>query len=273
MKKYSIRQIADLVEGKALINAPQNESIDELLIDSRKIARAASSLFFAIKGDRHNGHNFVESCLLAGVHNFVVTGIEPEWQNAVANFIVVEDTLAALQKLAGEHRRQFSLPVVGITGSNGKTIVKEWLFQLMRPDKNIVRSPKSYNSQTGVPLSVWQIDSDHEIALIEAGISQPGEMEHLQKIIQPTIGIFTNIGTAHDEHFENLSQKVREKLQLFASNDTLIYCKDYNAVQSEISTAEFLPQKLKLFTWSKKVKADLQIGRISKGSETEIQGV
>jgi Alr-MurF fusion protein len=272
--EYSIQRIADIIEGKAFVNAPQNILIEELLIDSRKIARAATSLFFAIKGDRHNGHNFVESCLLSGVHNFVVTTIEPEWQNAKANFIVVKDPLAALQKLAGEHRSQFTLPVVGITGSNGKTIIKEWLFQLMRSDKNIVRSPKSYNSQTGVPLSVWQINSEHELALIEAGISQPEEMERLQKIIQPTIGIFTNIGTAHDERFESLSQKVLEKLRLFSSCNTFIYCRDYNAIHSEISSAEFLPKKLRLFSWSKKLKADLQIGRISKNpNETEIQGV
>jgi alanine racemase len=274
LKEYSIQKIAEIVEGKAVINAPENTSVEELLIDSRKIARAASAVFFAIKGDRHNGHNFVESCLLAGVLNFVVTKIEPEWENATANFIVVKDTLGALQKLAAEHRSQFNIPVIGITGSNGKTIIKEWLFQLMRSDKNIVRSPKSYNSQTGVPLSVWQIDAEHELALIEAGISQPDEMDRLQKIIQPTIGIFTNIGTAHDERFESLSQKVTEKLKLFSSCNTLIYCKDYNAIQSEITTVNFLPQKLKLFSWSRKTKADLQIGRISKGNnETEIQGV
>jgi Alr-MurF fusion protein len=274
LKEYSIEKIARIVEGEAVINSPQNILIEELLIDSRKIARASTSLFFAIRGDRHNGHNFVESCLLAGVLNFVVAKIEPEWKSANANFIVVEDTLDALQKLAAEHRNQFTLPVVGITGSNGKTITKEWLFQLIRADKNIVRSPKSYNSQTGVPLSVWQIDSEHELGLIEAGISKPEEMERLQKMIQPTIGMFTNIGTAHDEHFINLSQKVREKLKLFSSCNTLIYCRDYNAIHTEVTSSDLLPQQMKVFTWSKKVKADLQVGRISKeASETEIQAV
>jgi alanine racemase len=274
LSEYSIENIAAILEGSAFVNAPDYTIIEELLIDSRKIARAASSLFFAIKGDRHNGHNFVESCLLSGVQNFIVDKIEPEWKNAKANFVVVKDTLAALQKLAANHRSQFTIPIVGITGSNGKTIIKEWLFQLMRADKNIVRSPKSYNSQTGVPLSVWQINSEHELALIEAGISQRDEMERLQKIIQPTIGIFTNIGAAHDEHFENLSRKVVEKLKLFSSCNTLVYCKDYNAISSEIASAEFLPKELKIFCWSKKLKADLQIGRISKSAnETEIQGV
>lgn len=274
MKEHSIEKIAGIVEGKAFINAPDNTLVEVLMIDSRKIARASTSLFFAIKGDRHNGHNFVESCLISGVRNFVVAAIQPEWENAKANFIVVKDTLAALQKLAAEHRSQFSIPVIGITGSNGKTIVKEWLYQLLRADKNIVRSPKSYNSQTGVPLSVWQINSEHELALIEAGISQPDEMGRLQKIIQPTIGLFTNIGTAHDEKFESLNQKVIEKLKLFSSSDILIYCRDYNAIHSEISQADFLPEKLKLFSWSRKLNADLQIGRISMNhNETEIQGV
>jgi alanine racemase len=274
LKEHSIEKIAGIVEGKAFINAPDNTLVEVLMIDSRKIARASTSLFFAIKGDRHNGHNFVESCLISGVRNFVVAAIQPEWENAKANFIVVKDTLAALQKLAAEHRSQFSIPVIGITGSNGKTIVKEWLYQLLRADKNIVRSPKSYNSQTGVPLSVWQINSEHELALIEAGISQPDEMGRLQKIIQPTIGLFTNIGTAHDEKFESLNQKVIEKLKLFSSSDILIYCRDYNAIHSEISQADFLPEKLKLFSWSRKLNADLQIGRISMNhNETEIQGV
>ena len=274
MKEYSIEKIAEIVGGKAVINAAENILIEELLIDSRKITRAASSLYFAIKGDRHNGHNFVESCLIAGVRNFVVNEFQPEWENAKANFIVVKDTLESLQKLAAAHRRQFSLPVIGITGSNGKTIVKEWLYQLMRADINIVRSPKSYNSQTGVPLSVWQINAGHELALIEAGISQPGEMERLQKIIQPAVGIFTNIGTAHDEKFDSLNQKVLEKLKLFSSSDIIIYCRDYNAIHSEISQADFLSKKLKLFSWSRKMKSDLQIGRVTKShSETEIQGV
>ena len=256
------------------MQSPTSEEIEELLTDSRKIAHAETSLFFALKGDRHDGHRFIESCAEQGVSNFIVSEFKDEWKNLPANFVVVTDTLDALQKLATYHREQFNIPVIGITGSNGKTIVKEWLYQLMRDDKNIVRSPKSYNSQTGVPLSVWQMSEEHNLAIFEAGLSQPGEMERLEKIIQPTTGIFTNIGSAHDENFDNQNLKVIEKLRLFQSCDTLIYCKDYNTIQLEISKVDFLPRKLKYFTWSRKTKADLQIGRINKSSdETEVQGI
>ncbi len=248
--------------------------MEELLTDSRKITHPETALFFAIKGDRHNGHRYIESCIDLGVSNFIVSDFKDEWKTAEANFIVVDDTLDALQQLAKHHREQFSIPVIGITGSNGKTIVKEWLYQLMRDDKNIVRSPKSYNSQTGVPLSVWQMSEEHNLAIFEAGLSKPGEIERLQKIIQPTIGIFTNIGSAHDENFDNQNLKVIEKLKLFESCDTLIYCKDYNTIALQISSADFLPRKLDFFSWSRKTKADLQIGRVNKTSdETEIQGI
>ena len=188
---YTIEEITSIVKGKLLLQAPKSEEIEELLTDSRKIAHAETSLFFALKGDRHDGHRFIESCTEQGVPNFIVSEFRDEWKNLPANFIVVADTLDALQQLATHHREQFTIPVIGITGSNGKTIVKEWLYQLMRDDKNIVRSPKSYNSQTGVPLSVWQMSEEHNLAIFEAGLSQPGEMGRLEKIIQPTTGIFT----------------------------------------------------------------------------------
>jgi alanine racemase len=271
---YTIEEITAIVKGKLLVQAPQSEEIEELLTDSRKIVHAETCLFFALKGDRHDGHRFIESCAGQGVSNFVVSEFKDAWKSLSANFIVVADTLDALQQLATHHREQFSIPVIGITGSNGKTIVKEWLYQLMRDDKNIVRSPKSYNSQTGVPLSVWQMSEEHNLAIFEAGLSQPGEMGRLEKIIQPTTGIFTNIGSAHDENFDNQNLKVIEKLRLFQSCDTLIYCKDYNTIQLEISKVDFLPRKLKFFTWSRKTKADLQIGRVNKSSdETEVQGI
>ncbi len=268
---YSIEKIAEILKGQLILNSLDSTLIEELLTDSRKIAHAQTSLFFALKGDRHDGHRFIENCLAEEVLNFVVSDYK-EWKKG--NYIVVEDTQNALQQLAQHHREQFSIPVIGITGSNGKTIVKEWLYQLMRDDKNIVRSPKSYNSQTGVPLSVWQMKEDHELAIFEAGLSMPGEMERLQKILQPTIGVFTTIGTAHDENFENQNLKILEKLKLFQSCETLIYCKDYITIQLEIAAATFLPRKLKFFTWSKKSKADLQIGRINKTeNETDIQGI
>ena len=271
---YTIEDISGIIAGKLFLNASNADAVEELLLDSRKIAHAETSVFFAIKGDRHDGHRFIESCVEHGVSNFVVSDFKDEWKSLPANFVVVTDTLAALQKLATHHREQFSIPVIGITGSNGKTIVKEWLYQLMRDDKNIVRSPKSYNSQTGVPLSVWQMSEEHNLAIFEAGLSQPREMERLEKMIQPTIGIFTNIGSAHDENFDNQNLKVIDKLKLFRSCETLIYCKDYNTIQLEISKVDFLPGKLKLLSWSRKTKADLQIGRVNKISEeTEIQGI
>ncbi len=271
---YSIHKISEIIGGTASIKSPDCILIEDLVTDNRKIIHAETSLFFAIKGERHDGHKFIADCMEQGVRNFVVSEFKNSFQVFSANFIVVPDALEALQKLSAFHRKQFSLPVAGIAGSNGKTIVKEWLYQLLRADKNIVRSPKSYNSQVGVPLSVWQINNDHQLALIEAGISKPGEMEKLQKIVLPTIGIFTNIGTAHDENFESLQQKVREKLSLFSAAEKLIYCKDYTILHDEIQRADFLPAALQYFTWSKKTKADLQIGRVSKSQdECEIQGV
>ncbi|MEO8087272.1 MAG: bifunctional UDP-N-acetylmuramoyl-tripeptide:D-alanyl-D-alanine ligase/alanine racemase [Bacteroidota bacterium] len=271
---YTTEKISNILGGKLIELAPKSESVEELLTDSRKIAHPETSLFFALKGDRHDGHRYIEGCNEQGVSNFIVSDFKEEWKALKANFIVVDDTLDALQQMATYHREQFSIPVIGITGSNGKTIVKEWLYQLMRDDKNIVRSPKSYNSQTGVPLSVWQLSEEHDLAIFEAGLSQPGEMERLEKIIQPTIGIFTNIGSAHDENFDNQNLKVIEKLKLFRSCETLIYCKDYNTIQLEISKVDFLPRKLNLLTWSRKTKADLQIGRVNKTSdETEVQGI
>jgi alanine racemase len=163
-------------------------------------------------------------------------------------FIVVPNTLEALQKLAAWNRSQYDIPVVGITGSNGKTIVKEWLFELLH-NHAVIRSPKSYNSQVGVPLSVWNLSGDYELAIFEAGISKPGEMQNLQRIIQPTIGILTNIGESHQENFVSKQQKLEEKLKLFESCDTLIYCKDQPLVESVISNDGINPS-VKLIAWS-----------------------
>jgi alanine racemase len=271
---YSAETVSRLVSGQLHLQAPDAAVIEDLLTDSRKIVHPETSLFFALKGDRHDGHRFIPSLVDSGVANFVISRWDDSYGRLPANFILVGDTLDALQQLAAAHRRRFPLPVMAITGSNGKTIVKEWLYLLLRPDKNIVRSPKSYNSQVGVPLSVWQISSDHELALIEAGISMPGEMKRLGEIVLPTLGIFTNIGEAHAENFDSLDQKVEEKLQLFRSAETLIYCKDYGAIQQKISSGGILPADIRLFTWSRKVRADLQIARIAKeNDQTHIQGI
>lgn len=271
---YTTEKISELISGKLFFQAPSLNTVEDILTDSRKIVHPESSVFFALKGDRHDGHKFILPLVESGVFNFVISQWDDKYKSTKANFILVEDTLSALQKLAAFHRQQFDLPVIGITGSNGKTIVKEWLFQLMRPDKSIVRSPKSYNSQVGVPLSVWQINEEHELAIIEAGISMPGEMKKLGEIIQPTQGLFTNIGHAHDENFKSLSQKVVEKLQLFSKVKTLIYCKDYLEIHKAVTEENILSKETSLFSWSRKLKADLQIGRIAKDTnETKIQGI
>jgi UDP-N-acetylmuramyl pentapeptide synthase len=248
--------------------------IKNLLIDSRKIITAENSLFFAIKGERNDGHVFIHDLYEKGVRSFVIsTLLVNRSAYADAVFILVKDTLFALQVLCAYHRNRFHIPVIGITGSNGKTIVKEWLFQLLREDKNIVRSPKSFNSQVGVPLSVWQMNEDNDLAIFEAGISKPNEMNLLQQIIQPTIGLITNIGQAHDENFENQKHKVAEKLKLFSHAEVLIYCKDYLLINDEINNTRLFPD-LKAFTWSRKSRADLLVGRIAKAaSDTEIQAV
>ncbi len=206
--------------------------IKHLLIDSRKLSFPSESLFFAIVGDYHNGHDYIPSLYQQGVRAFVVSEKIDVNQYPEATILQVEDTVLALQQIAAEHLQDnFYGTIIGITGSNGKTIVKEWLYQLLQADRNIVRSPKSYNSQVGVPLSVWQANIDHEIAIFEAGISQVGEMERLANIIRPEDGIFINIGSAHDKGFANRKEKVLEKMRLFRRAEDLYYCKDYELIE------------------------------------------
>jgi alanine racemase len=227
---YSIQTVCDIIKGKFLKNET-NIFIENLVYDSRYIAFPQTSLFFALKTRHQDGHQFINDAYNKGIRNFVIQG-ECEDDLPGANFILVENTLNALHQLAIFHRSQFDLPVVGITGSNGKTIVKEWLYQLLQDEYNIVRSPKSHNSQLGVPLSVWEINTRHTLGIFEAGISQPGEMERLQKIIQPHIGIITNLGAAHSEGFTSQKQKLEEKLRLFERADIVIgpheLLKDHN---------------------------------------------
>jgi alanine racemase len=210
--KYSLDDIARIVGSQSKVSATP---VEYLLLDSRKIYLPGSSLFFALKGARRNGHQFIPEVYKKGVRCFVISEPTDTIAYPEANFVMVKDTQQALQQLAAHHRRQFNIPVIGITGSNGKTIVKEWLYQLLHADYTIVRSPKSYNSQVGVPLSVWQMNEHHTLGIFEAGISRPGEMEKLEKIIQPTIGILTNIGEAHSEGFSSRQQKEAEKNILF----------------------------------------------------------
>lgn len=271
---HTISTISTVIKANINGHGNTNAVIRNLLIDSRKLSNAETSLFFAIKGERHDGHAYLYDLYEKGVRHFVVSSL-PKNHNIFNDsvFLLVKDTLLALQELCIFHRKQFNIPVIGITGSNGKTIVKEWLYQLMREDKNIVRSPKSFNSQVGVPLSVWQMSEENNLGIFEAGISQTQEMNLLERIIQPTIGIITNIGQAHDENFENQKQKVDEKLKLFVNSEVLIYCKDYLLVHNEITVNKAF-RDLKVFSWSRKLRADLLIGRITKSTnDTEIQGV
>ena len=256
---YLIEEVALIVKGSILQAGSGKELIHELLIDSRRLISPSRSLFFAIVSKRNDGHKYILELYEKGVRNFVVSA-EPEniLLYSEANFVLVKNTLNALQALCATHRRQFTIPVIGITGSNGKTIVKEWLYQLMFEDKNIVRSPKSYNSQIGVPLSVWQMSPENELAIFEAGISEPDEMDRLQTIIQPTIGIFTNVGHAHDENFINRNQKVGEKLKLFTKVETLIYSIDDTELHERMLKTGLI-DLIGTFTWSRKNKANVVI--------------
>ncbi|HXB32111.1 MAG TPA: Mur ligase family protein, partial [Puia sp.] len=230
---YPIRNIASILDGEFL-HFRGDDPIEHLLLDSRRLIFPATSLFFALRGPRRDGGSYIKELYRRGVRNFVVMDGVEIGQIPDANIIRVTDTLAALQRLAAFHRAQFSFPVIAITGSNGKTIVKEWLNELLEADYSIVRSPKSYNSQTGVPLSVWQMEGVHQLGIFEAGISRRGEMERLEAILKPTIGIFTNIGEAHSEGFSGLAEKAAEKLKLFDGAEVLIYCGDQRETSEAI---------------------------------------
>lgn len=254
---YSPQEISGIIGAK--LSGSANHSIKHLLIDSRQLTEPSYSLFIALVTGRNDAHQYIFGLCQKGVKVFVVNHI-PE--NCIGMedvcFLVVPDTLKALQKLATWHRNLFNIPVIGITGSNGKTIVKEWLYQLLKTDYNITRSPKSYNSQIGVPLSVWQLNSEHTLGIFEAGISEVKEMALLSRIIQPTIGVLTSLGTAHDEGFESTTQKLREKLQLFTHSDMVVV----NALSFIDEHLELLPKKL--FLISRHPNADLRITETEK---------
>lgn len=237
--------------------------INCLLTDSRSLSSPAESLFFAIRTTRNNGHNYIPELYEQNLRYFVVSEMRPEFDELTdAVFLHVDDTLVALQKLASAHRSSLHVPVIGITGSNGKTVVKEWLYQLLHVDYNITRSPRSYNSQIGVPLSVWAMNEHTQLGIFEAGISEMHEMEKLEPIIQPTIGIFTNLGEAHQKNFSGLKQKCEEKLKLFVNAQTLIYCTDNKLIEISIAQSDF---KGKLFSWGKAENAVVQMLKSEKG--------
>ncbi|MCF8449505.1 MAG: bifunctional UDP-N-acetylmuramoyl-tripeptide:D-alanyl-D-alanine ligase/alanine racemase [Taibaiella sp.] len=258
----SVEQIKNWCTGEWVFYSKNNPSITELAIDTRNIQQPVAALFVALKTPLRDGHNYMQAAWDAGVRNFLVSRRAPIPVLADSNILFVPDTLEALQQIAAAHRSQFHIPVIGITGSNGKTVVKEWLSQLLGTDYNTVRSPKSYNSQIGVPLSVWQMADEHKLAVFEAGISQPGEMQKLEPVIQPTIGLFTNIGAAHSEGFADNKQKINEKLLLFRHAHQLVYCTDdalLNECVQQMMQSRGSKAPLQVFTWSATHEATLRI--------------
>lgn len=261
MKAIEITRLLRPAEAQIV---QKDAEIEHLLTDSRKISDETHSLFFAIPTKHNTGCRYVDELYQRGVRNFVVPNDVNESYRVLfqhcseANFWYVKNVVWALQQIAAGHRRQFQIPVVGITGSNGKTVVKDWIVQMLSGTCKTVSSPRSYNSQIGVPLSVWQMDEADELAVFEAGISEAGEMEALRNVIDPTIGIFTNIGQAHDENFLTREQKIAEKLQLFTHCEALIYCTDHKEIHSVLSEKESF-RDVHRYTWGRGAENDVQL--------------
>ncbi|MCR4853026.1 MAG: bifunctional UDP-N-acetylmuramoyl-tripeptide:D-alanyl-D-alanine ligase/alanine racemase, partial [Prevotella sp.] len=268
---YTIEKVATLIGARRY--GEKEGTVRWLLTDSRSLCFPEETLFFALKTKRNDGHRYIDDLYRRGVRNFVVETL-PEVPKGDANYLRVTDTLAALQRLAERHRDEFDIPIVGITGSNGKTMVKEWLYQLLsgvgvyfsahqqeKADEvadhlhteplTVTRSPKSYNSQIGVPLSVWLLSEQSRVGLFEAGISQPGEMAALRDIIQPTIGVFTHLGSAHQENFRSMDEKCDEKLHLFHDAHTIVYCSDDDTVSRCVRRMGYKGERI---SWSRQDK-------------------
>lgn len=263
---YTIEKITTLIGARRYGAADAN--IGFLLTDSRSLCFPEETLFFAIKSERNDGHKYIAGLYDRGVHNFVVTTVPDDYEKLYqeANFLKVTNTLEALQRLAERHRDEFDIPIVGITGSNGKTVVKEWLYQVLSPDCFVTRSPRSYNSQIGVPLSVWLMNDETKVGIFEAGISQPGEMLALRDIIQPTIAVLTNLGAAHQENFSSMEEKCKEKLILFHDAPTAIYNADDETIKKVVDGSDYKGEKL---CWSLKDKqAPMYIDSVKKGETT-----
>lgn len=256
MNAITLEAIAKITEGQLTGN--KYASIKNIIFDSRTIISDEETLFIAFTSSRNNGHSYIEELYFKGIRNFMITeSAEKYRQYKRANFIQVENSLESLQKLAKTYRNNYKNNITAITGSNGKTVVKEWLFQLLHKEKSVIRSPKSFNSQIGVPLSLLLLDNKYDTAIIEAGISFPGEMQKLEEMIKPSIGIITNIGNAHSKNFNSQRLKIAEKLKLFEESELIIYCKDYEKIDLEINKK--YSNSKKLFSWSKKEKADLEV--------------
>ena len=266
--KYSIEKVATLI-GARRYGTHQGD-IRWLLTDSRSLCFPEETLFFALKTQRNDGHRYIDDLYRRGVRHYVVEQVPEHYEVRFpeANFLRVPHTLAALQRLAERHRDEFDVPVVGITGSNGKTMVKEWLYQLLLPSQKIVRSPRSYNSQIGVPLSVWLLNEQTEVGIFEAGISQPGEMFALRDIIQPTIGVLTTLGPTHQENFRSMEEKCMEKLELMHDTQAMVYCSDNDVVSRCIRRMHYQGEKI---SWSQcDEQATLFVKAMEKGRITYV---
>lgn len=259
---YTIDNITALIGARRFGSA--EATIEWLLTDSRSLAFPETTLFFALRTKLGDGHHYIADLYRRGVRNFVV-GTVPENHDTTypdANFLLVVSPLKALQRLAERHREEYDLPVIGVTGSNGKTVVKEWLYQLLSPSMHVTRSPRSYNSQVGVPLSVWLLSEHSQVGIFEAGISQPGEMQALKAIIQPTIGVMTNIGPAHQENFATIQEKCMEKISLFKDCNAVVYSADDPIISECMETSFFTGDTL---AWStRNTDATLFIRKIEK---------
>lgn len=245
--------LTSVIEGK-VVQFNHETAVRSLVTDSRKISDISGSLFFALSGERHDGHDYIGQLYVLGVRQFVLEKPIATDELQGANIILVKSSLEALQKVAQAHRNQFIIPVIGITGSNGKTIIKEWLYQLLSPDMFVITNPGSYNSQIGVPQSVWNMQPHHQLGIFEAGISKPNEMENLARIINPTVGIFTTIGPAHDGGFTTVDEKINEKLKLFLHAEKVIYCFDHDLVRNHIELT-----KLPHLSWGYRDGADIKV--------------
>ena len=262
MMTYTIEKVATLIGARRY--GDHETTIGWLLTDSRSLCFPEQTLFFALRTKRNDGHKYISELYRRGVRSFVVEQVPEDYQiqYADANFLKVPSPLAALQRLAERHRDEFDIPVVGITGSNGKTWVKEWLYQLLMPSMKVTRSPKSYNSQIGVPLSVWLLNEQTKVALFEAGISEPDEMLALHDIIQPTIGVLTSLGSAHQENFRNMEEKCMEKLQLFRDTQVIIYPSDDDTVSRCVRRSQYQGERI---GWSRyNSKAPMYVRRVEK---------
>ncbi len=271
---YTIEKVTTLIGARRY--GDRDANIGFILTDSRSLCFPEETLFFALKSERNDGHNYIPELYRRGVKNFVVTDVPKGYASDYpeANFLKVVNTLEALQRLAERHRDEFDIPIVGITGSNGKTMVKEWLYQLLSSSMYVTRSPRSYNSQIGVPLSVWLMTEQTQVGVFEAGISMPGEMLALRDIIQPTIAILTNIGEAHQRNFESKAEKCREKLVLFHDAQTVVYNADDEIVRNELEKVdEVLPngEVQERLGWSLQDKKSAMFIKSIEKKETQTQ--